>query len=193
MEMEDFETESLADSLVLWVVDMQPTLLKAIDPDGALLRRTEFAIRAAKLLGMRVIFTEQVPEKLGPTAPLLIEAAGGEDQALVFSKTAFNGFGAPGIDRFFAGLEDTHLIIAGIETPICIYQTVLDGLGRDFQITLFSDCIGARREEDATHIIRVLAGAGATILPSESVFYSILAEAGHPAFQEFTQLVKDFN
>ena len=193
MEMEDFETESLADSLVLWVVDMQPSLFKAVDPEGVLLKRTEFAIRAAKLLGMLVIFTEQVPDKLGPTAPELIEAAGGEEKALVFSKTAFNGFGAEGIDRFFAGLEDAHIIIAGIETPICIYQTVLDGLGRDFQITIFSDCIGARRKDDALHIIRVLAGAGATILPSESVFYSILAEDGHPSFREFTKLVKEFN
>lgn len=191
--MEAMEVDDLADGLVLLVIDMQASLLKSVDPDGILLKRVEFAVSVAKLLGIRVIFTEQVPEKLGPTVPALIEAAGGSDKALVFPKTAFNALGAPGIDRVFADLSDSHLLLAGIETPICIYQTALDGLARDFQITLLSDCLGARREDDVAPVMRVFAGAGGTILPSETVFYSILNDAGHPQFRALNELVKQYS
>ncbi|MEM9025440.1 MAG: isochorismatase family protein [Verrucomicrobiota bacterium] len=191
--MESLEIEEFANDLVLMVVDMQASLLKTVDPQGSLLKRTEFAVRVAKLIGIRIVFTEQVPEKLGPTVPSLVEAAGGPEKVLVFPKSAFNALNAPGIDRVFADMSESHILLAGIETPICIYQTALDGLSRDIQITLLSDCLGARRDDDVAPVMRVFAGAGGTILPSETVFYSILNDAGHPQFRAFTQLVKHYS
>ncbi|MGB0371044.1 MAG: isochorismatase family protein [Opitutales bacterium] len=191
--MDETDSEAIAEGLVMLVVDMQPTLLKAVDPDYVLLKRVEFSIRVAKLLGIRVIFTEQSPDKLGSTASTLLDAAGGQDSAIVFSKTSFNAFSAPGLERALADLSDCHILLAGIETPICIYQTALDGLSRDHQITLLSDCLGARREEDVSPVMRVFAGAGGTILPSETVFYSILSDAEHPQFRDFTKLVKEYS
>ena len=191
--MEASELDPIVEGVVLLVIDMQSSLLATADKEEKVLRRTEFAIKAAKLLGIRVVFSEQVPDKLGPTHPDLLVAAGGADSALAFEKSDFNAFAAPGFDRISSDLEDCHILVAGIETPICIYQSVLAGLANDYQITLLADCIGGRRPEDADAILRILAGAGANILPSESIFYSILASAEHPQFREFTKIVKDFS
>ena len=88
-------SDTPATGIALLVVDVQPTFLKAMPEGEACLRRCVLAASAAKLLGVPVLFTEQVPAKLGPTHPDLLLAAG-EGRA-VFGKTAFSAFGAPGL------------------------------------------------------------------------------------------------
>lgn len=173
--------------VALLVLDMQAGFLKAIADVEALRRRVGFAISAAQLLGIEVIFTEQVPDKLGETEPALKAFAPG---AKVFPKTAFSALGADGLEDYLRGRGIAHLLVSGIETPICVYQTATEALRSDFDVTLLSDGIGSRRREDAAAVLPALREAGAHILPAETVFYSILQDAADPRFREFTQLVK---
>ncbi|HUG13078.1 MAG TPA: isochorismatase family protein [Opitutaceae bacterium] len=178
------------DRALLVVIDMQPGFLKAIPGGDAVTRRCAFAISAAALVGIPVAFTEQVPAKLGPTDPALFALAPG---AAVFGKDTFS---ACNDTAFAAALEargTTHLLLAGIETPVCVFQTALGALGRGLHVTILSDAVGARRADDATDVLRYLAMKGCHILPSESVFYSVLGGAMHPRFREYTALVKQFN
>ncbi len=173
----------------LLVVDMQPGFLDACDDPQRIIDRVRFAIRAAELLGIQVFFSEQAPEKLGNTIGELLEFSDGP----VFPKTAFSALRATEMDAYLDEEAFSHLLICGIETPICIYQTALDALSRDIQVTLLSDAIGQRRPEDAPPIFTTLREAGCTILPSETVFYSILGDALHADFRPFTALVKEAN
>lgn len=173
--------------LGLLVVDMQPGFLDACQNPRAIINRVRFAVRAAELLGIQVFFTEQAPEKLGNTIGEILEFSDGP----VFPKTAFSALRADEMDAYLDEEQFSHLLICGIETPICIYQTALDTLARDIQVTLLSDAIGQRRPEDVTPVLVTLREAGCTILPSESVFYSILGDALHADFRPFTALVKE--
>lgn len=173
--------------VALLVLDMQAGFLKAVEAADPLLRRVGFAVSAARLLGIEVIFTEQVPDKLGATDASLAVLAPG---AKVFAKTAFSALGAEGLTDYLRSRGIAHLLVAGIETPICVYQTATEALREAFDVTLLSDALGARRSADAAVALQALREAGAHVLPAETVFYSILQDAAAPRFREFTQLVK---
>jgi nicotinamidase-related amidase len=177
-------------SVALLVVDMQEVFLKTIPDSAALLSRCRFAVEAAQLIGIRTYFTTQVPDKLGAVVPELMELT---EEAMVFPKTAFSALGASALNHELRNADVDHLIVAGVETSICVYQTALEAINDDLSVTLLSDCIGGRRGEDGKFVLQALAQIGCHVLPCETVFYSILADAEHPLFRPFTALVKKYS
>jgi nicotinamidase-related amidase len=175
--------------LGLLLIDFQDAFLKAIPDRERLLKRSVFALRAAELLGVSVAVTEQVPEKIGATTEVL--SGSWDVNTPVFDKNAFSAFEAAGLHRWIESSQIDHLLLAGIETSICIYQTALQALGADIGVTLLSDCISERRLEDRAPVLEQLLSMDAHILPSETIFYSLLGSAEHPKFREFNDLVKE--
>ena len=182
---------TLAKQIALVVVDMQASFLKAIQGSDQFLERCRFTLEAAQLLGVRTFFTEQVPDKLGHTEESLLDLA---PEAGVFAKTTFSAFGAGGLVEELQADSVRHILLAGIETPICIYNTAIHASARDMEVTLLEDCIGARRSRDAESVIRFLCQkSDCHVLPSETIFYCLLNDAMNPLFREFTQLVKKYS
>lgn len=177
-------------SVALLVVDMQDGFLKAISEPAQLLSRCCFAVEAARLLGIRTFFTTQVPEKLGDLNPGLMAL---QEEAVIFPKNTFSALQAPGLREALAAAEIDHLMIVGLETPICIYQTAIEATNEDLSVTLLADCIGGRRSVDRQPVLNALSQVGCHILPAETVFYSIVGDAAHPAFKEFSKLVKKYS
>jgi nicotinamidase-related amidase len=175
--------------VLLLGVDLQPVFLKTIADSEAVQRRCAFALEAATGLGIPVAFTEQLPRKLGGTAPELQALA---PDAAVHAKSSFSAFGDDGIADKLRGLDLDHLILCGLETPICIYQTALGALDANLQVTVLTDAIGARRPSDANACLASLSRAGVHLLPAETVFYALLHDAGHPFFKGYTALVKKY-
>ena len=174
--------------VLLLCLDLQAPFL-GVMPDGArVLRRCQFAVSAAHGLGIPVAYTEQVPQKLGPTVPELLARTPGAPQ---YRKTTFSALADDGIRDAILGLGLDHLILCGLETPVCVYQTALDALDQQLQVTLLSDALSARRPEDAAVAQDALIRSGVHVLPSETVFYALLRDARHPFFKTYTQLVKD--
>ncbi len=174
---------------MLLCVDLQPPFLKAMPDAEELLKRCSFAIEAATGLGIPVAFTEQMPAKLGGTAPKLLKLA---PSAPVYSKTAFSVFADDGIRDALRALDIEHVILCGLETSVCIYQTALGALEENIQVTVLTDAISARRPADAATCLSVMARSGIHLLPSETIFYSLLHDAAHPFFKDFTKLVKQY-
>lgn len=181
-------TADPAEGALLLVIDVQPTFLKAMPEGDACLRRCQLAVAAAQLLGLPVIFTEQVPGKLGPTHPGLLSAAG--ETRAVFGKTAFSAFGAPGLKEALDKADATQLLICGLEIPVCVFQTAMDALREGLGVTILCDAVTGRRDDDGRACLEALRAAGAHVLPVETVFYALLGDAGHPRFRGFTELVK---
>ena len=172
---------------LLLCLDMQAPFVNTVADSESLTRRCALALKAARGLGIACAFTEQAPKKLGPTLDELVRAAG---DAPVFAKDTFSALATASIEALITELEVEHLLLCGIETPICIYQTALDALNRDLAVTVLSDAVGARRPEDAAVALTALRTHGAHVLPVESVVYALLHDTGHPFFKPFTQLVK---
>ncbi len=172
---------------LLLCLDMQAPFVQAVVDGDLVARRCALALRAAQGLGIAVALTEQVPDKLGPAIEAVHSAA---SEAPVFAKSTFSALAASAVARHLRALQVEHLLICGIETPICVYQTALEALNLDLAVTVLSDAVGARRPGDATTALTALRSHGAHVLPLESVFYALLHDAAHPFFKSFTQLVK---
>ena len=174
----------------LLVIDVQDVFLDSLPDSPILLQRCCFACKAAALLEIPIVITEQVPDKLGNCHPEIIESSPG---ATVFPKETFSAMKLGTLIEFFQNENVSHLILAGLETPICVYQSAIEALRLDFQVTLLTDCISGRRPNDASAILTYLGREpNCHLLPSESVFYSLLGDANHPRFREFTDLVKSY-
>ncbi len=167
-------------------IDMQPVFVRAIANGAIVQRRCEFVVAAAAGLGLSILFTEQVPEKLGQTAPDLLALAPG---APALAKTTFSAFATDNVRETILRGTD-HLLICGIETSVCVYQTALAALADGLSVTVMSDAVGARRPDDARACLDALIRSGAHVLPSETVFYALLHDVKHPFFKAYTQLVK---
>lgn len=181
--------ESAAPGAALLAVDLQDTLLGMLPrPAAAELRaRATLAISSAVTLGIPVFFTEQAPAKLGPTAASLRQLA---PSAPVFAKDTFSAVADSAVLGALRENQIEHLLIIGLETPICVYQTALGALGEGFQVTVLSDAIGARRADDHSACLAALRQAGVHVLPTETVLYALLHDAGHPLFRAIVGLVK---
>lgn len=181
--------DSAAPGAALLAVDLQSSLLGALPAATAraLRARAGLALAAATSLHIPVLFSEQVPAKLGPTDPELRKLAPG---APVFGKNCFSAVSDPHLLTALRDRRVEHLILVGLETPICIYQTALDALAERFQVTILSDAVAARRADDHATCLSALRHTGVHVLPVETVFYALLHDASHPLFKTFTGLVK---
>ncbi len=177
---------AIAETLLL-CIDMQPVFVRTIAQGEAVRRRCAFALAAAQGIGLPVAFTEQVPAKLGATDPALRALA---PSAPVHAKETFSAFAHPPLPAALEAANITHLLLCGLETPVCVYQTALDALRAGLTVTLLADAMGARRPDDARVCLDALARAGVHVLPAESVFYALLQDVHHPFFKAYTQLVK---
>jgi nicotinamidase-related amidase len=183
-------SHSITDDTLLLCVDMQPKFIAAMQEGAMVRRRCEFAVASAVGIGLPVAFTEQVPQKLGPTATELLELA---PHASVWSKKTFSALADEGIrDAVLEQRNVQHILLCGIETSVCIYQTAIAALADGLQVTVLSDAVGARRADDARVCLEALTRSGVHILPSETVFYSLLRDIDHPFFRSYTQLVKNY-
>ena len=173
----------------LLCVDMQPVFLAAIPERQRVNWRCSFALEAAAGTGLPVLFTEQVPDKLGGTAPDLLALSKNPE---AMGKDAFSAFGNDKITARLRASGAKQLFICGIETPVCVYQTARDALKAGYHVTVLADCVGARRAADAAAVLAQLVATGCTVLPSETVFYALLKNARHPFFRDYTALVKKY-
>lgn len=178
------------DSVGLLLVDVQPKILDLIENGQAVLKRNCFAVEAARLLGVKIFYTEQVPEKLGGTCAELMEAGLKDVQG--FPKSAFSALKERSSVLALQNAGVQHVVVTGIETSVCVYQTVMDAKRLEMDVTVLSDCVGARRPEDHRAVVCAFQQMGLGWLPSETLFYSMLGSAEHPRFREFTSLVKRY-
>jgi len=182
------DTYSPFTGALLLCVDLQSVFLNAVVDGPRVIKRCGFAIQAAKGFNVPVVFTEQVPQKLGPTLPELLQLA---PEAKQFGKATFSALADDGIRDAIRAMDVEHLILCGIETSVCVYQTALDALDAQLQVTILADAVSARRPDDAQVCLDALRARNhVAVLPSETVFYSMLQSVKHPFFKTFTQLVK---
>jgi len=174
------------ESTTLLVVDVQEKLLPAIPDTPRLLLNVEFLIDAARMAGVPVLVTEQYPQGLGATAALLSAKLPAERPA----KKTFSCCGAAGIVEALEHSARPWVVLAGIETHVCVSQTTFDLLDRGFRVALPVDALASRFTLDHEQALKRLAAAGATVTTAEAAGFEWLVTAEHPEFKQFSQLVQ---
>ena len=137
-------------------------------------------VRAARLLQVPALVSEQYPEGLGRTAP----EVGLEDEPLI-SKTVFSAARADGFD--LAGRDQA--IVCGIETHVCVGQTVHDLLERGVEVHVPADAVGSRHALDYERGLERMQRAGAVVSTVEAALFELLERAGTPEFKAVQKLI----
>ena len=179
--------DNASDGLGAVIMDMQENLLKAVKRKTELEDSIVLQIKIFGLLKIEQCLTEQAPEKLGATFSGILNLCKGIP---VFEKCTFSAFGSDQFREWLKNMNISHLLISGIETPICIYQTCLDALRENLQVTVISDCVGARRQGDAETVLAQLSSFGCSIIPLETICYSLLKDSAHAEFKSISNLVR---
>ncbi len=175
------------ESTFLLVVDMQESFSKVIPDFDSIVGSIALLANVAHLLGMPVVGTEQVPEKLGGTVSEIDELL---DEKL--EKTVFDAFRDEKIRERLLGLGRSKVLLTGIETHICVLQTALSALAQGLEVHLVSDATGSTFSGDKEVTLARLLQEGVYVTTSESAVYELLASSDHPRFREVVSLVKDY-
>lgn len=176
------------DYALLMVVDLQERLLPVIDGWEAVVARSEVMIKAARILGIPILWTEQYRKGLGQTDPAIAGAIGEAVEPL--EKMAFGCLGDPAIAEAVRASGRTQLILVGIETHVCILQTALAAIEADMQVFLAEDAISSRRASDCEVALRRMAQAGAIPASVEMLIMESLGVAGGEKFKAILPLLK---
>jgi nicotinamidase-related amidase len=176
---------NLEDSLLL-LVDVQPRMVPVMAGRAAMLDRTIFLARVAKELGVPVITSEHVPHKFGETAPELTGLTGE-----VIGKAEFSAMQSPEFSARVRAQHKNQIIIAGLETHICVTQTCLDLMSEGFTPWVCADATASRSEDRKQIGLNRLAELGCRIVHSESVVYEWMRTSDHPQFRSVLSIVKE--
>jgi nicotinamidase-related amidase len=167
------------DRAALVVVDVQ----EAFRPYESFARVAEASAKllsAARTLELPVIVTEQYPKGLGHTAP----EVGLEDEHAL-EKTVFSAARAEDFD--LRGRDQA--IVCGIETHVCVSQTVHDLLERGVEVHVPADAVGSRHDVDYERGLERLQRAGAVVSTVEAALFELLERAGTPEFKAVQKLI----
>jgi nicotinamidase-related amidase len=170
----------------LLIVDVQEKLVPLISNADRMLTNCRRLIDGAKILGVPVFATEQYPKGLGHTVPEIRTTLEAVPEKLLFSCAEILNWGTAAEqtdDRF-------QVVVAGIESHVCVLQTVLDLLAQGYQIYVPADAVGSRGELDRTIALDRMASSGATITTTESVLFEWCERSGTPEFKQISQLIK---
>lgn len=178
-------------STALLVVDVQERLAAAMPPDALarLVRSTGILLETAKELGMKVVASEQYPKGLGPT----IEPIAGALRGLgvtPLAKTTFDACADLAIARALAGAAPRAVVVVGMETHVCVFQTARELHKRGFAVHVVADAVASRTDDNRALGLALCERAGAVVTPAETVAFDLLGEAGTPAFKAISKLVR---
>jgi nicotinamidase-related amidase len=176
---------------VLLVVDVQERLAAAMAQAAMdrMAANTLVLLEGARLLGVPVLASEQYPKGLGPTvAPLAekLRAMGVEP----IDKTTFDACAEPRIARALADHAPRAVVVAGMETHICVYQTARELARRGHEVCVVADAVASRKEENRALGLRLCERAGALVAPTETVVFDWLGRAGTEEFKALSKLVR---
>ena len=175
-----------ADTALL-VVDMQERLM-AVEPEGPRIAwNARRLLDGARILGVRAFATEQYPEKLGPTVQQLAERI----TEPIPSKMAFSCGGCAALFSAWQERGILRVLVCGIETHVCVQQTVLDLLAAGYQVLVAADAVGARHAIDHEYALRRMESSGAILTTTEAALFELCGVAGTDAFREISKLAKE--
>jgi nicotinamidase-related amidase len=178
-----------AERCALIVVDIQEKLLPPIFENTRLLKNSQLLIRLAGILKIPALLTTQYTKGLGNTTP---EIASLLPDAQPIDKLMFSCFGSEAFCSLLKHLPGNRntVLLCGMESHICVMQTVLGALREGYIVHVASDAVSSRSEWNWKIGLDRMRAAGAVISSTEMILYELLRSSGSPAFKELLPYLK---
>jgi len=175
------------DKTALLLIDVHEKILDVMINKEKLVDNCIKLIQGFKILNLPIFYTEQYPKGLGPTSHLLLKELEGLS---AIQKTSFSCLGA---GNLFQRLRDNNIkqvVVAGIESHVCIQQTVLDLLANDFQVDVCTDAVSSRKENDFDTAIERMRNNNSEITTVESVLFELMEDSRTEEFKKISAIIK---
>jgi nicotinamidase-related amidase len=172
---------------VLVIIDIQGNLAQAMYDKENLFTNAVKLIKGSKVFNLPIIFTEQTPQKLGQTIP---QIAAELDGIKPIAKETFSCWADIHFREQLDALSRRHVVLLGIESHVCVYQTALDLIQNGYSIHLVADAVSSRTKENREIGVDAMKSAGAHLASTEMVLFELLCTAADPKFKEIFKIVK---
>jgi nicotinamidase-related amidase len=172
---------------VLVVVDVQGKLAQLMYQRDQLFKNLQILVQGAQILGVPILLMEQTPEKLGPTIAEL--------RALLpdLEPIKKKSFSCAGDSKFNSRLQELgpkDVVLVGIETHVCVYQTAIDLIARGYGVHVVVDAVSSRIESNKETGLKRIFAEGGHATSTEMLLFELQRIAAGEAFRELIKLVK---
>ena len=175
------------EELILLVIDYQDALLAKIPVSEDIVAHGATLAQFARSLEIPILWTEQYPKGLGKTEARISALLAG---CPVIEKVSFDCFGTPGFKEALEKTGRKQVLVAGVETHVCVMQTVLSARALGYEVFVARDAVGSRTKGDYKAGISRMQAHGAEIVTTEMAIFETLRVAGTPDFKKILPLVK---
>lgn len=176
-----------AEQSIVALIDVQGKLASLMHEREELYRQLQIFLRGARILDVPILWLEQYPKGLGPTVDEIREVLDGLQPV---EKTCFSAWGAPAFREALAQSGRRHVVVAGIEAHVCVYQTVRDLLGEGFSVDIVQDAVSSRTQANRAAGLDRMQRLGAGLTTVEMQLFDWLHDASSPHFKEISRLVR---
>jgi len=186
-EVKRFSKLLIPEKTALLIIDIQERILPVINNHKLVVENTIKLIKGFKVLSLPIYCTEQYPKGLGPTVSSITQELG---DLKPFDKMSFSCSGAGNLFEEFKSKNLSQIVVCGIESHVCVQQTVLDLIENNFQVNLASDAVSSRKEIDYKTALDRMKKHDAEVTTTESILFELLNVCGTPQFKEISKIVK---
>ncbi|OGO03643.1 MAG: hydrolase [Chloroflexi bacterium RBG_13_53_26] len=176
-----------SDKSVLVVIDMQGKLAQSMYRKELLFENVEKIIKGAQVLGIPMLLTEQNPKGLGPTIPEVVDLV---PNVRRIPKLSFSCCGDELFLKELSALQRCQVLLTGIESHVCLYQTTVDLVASGYEVHVVADAVSSRTAENRDIGLQKMKDAGASITSVETVLFELLRVAEGYRFKEILNIVK---
>ncbi|RXP58899.1 isochorismatase family protein [Vibrio parahaemolyticus] len=172
----------------LIVVDVQGKLATLMHESNALIENITKLVKGAKALDLPILWLEQNPERLGPTAEPIREVL--ESTHLPITKYTFDGCKEATFNVAVENAKVDTWLVCGIESHICVYQTAVSLRQSGYRVELVTDCVSSRTAANKALALAKLTANGVVLTGLEMCLYEIVEDCRAPEFKEILALIK---
>lgn len=177
----------IAHHTALVLIDIQEKLLPVIADKEAFIQKLVILIQGARIIGLPIFWLEQYPKGLGPTVLKIADLLEG---LTPIPKTSFS---ACGEEKFMDQLKKENrknLLVAGIESHVCVYQTARDLLDLGYQVEVVEDAVSSRCINNKRMALSQLNEQGVKITSVEIALFDLLQTSESPHFKSISRLIR---
>lgn len=170
------------------LIDIQERLVMMLNKQEPVVKASSRLVSAANIMNIPAVLTEQYPQGLGKTV-MGVESVMSETNPVI-EKTSFSAMLTPEFAEKIKSLGKKNIIIGGIETHICVYQTVVDLIKEGFNVVVAKDACASRSSDCFKTGIELMKDAGAQISNVETILFELLKTSKNPYFKPVQALIK---
>ena len=175
------------ENAVLVIVDVQEKLTNVMYGKEKLRLEIDKLIKGIVVLEVPIILTEQNPKGLGLTIPDVKSLLPDIDP---IHKMSFSCLGEREFPRRLKDLGRKQVILTGIETHVCVYQTAMDLIVSGYYVQVVADCVSSRTPENKEIALDKMKRSGIDVTSTEIILFELLKTAHNTKFKEIVSIIK---